>query len=106
MLSETQVDRKEYEKNYEEGDGANGPLAKEVIAMEFHEVCLAFPLMDDEAFKELCDDIRANGLRNPIITSALIGASSVRQLEDNLGTLQRLDFSEEDLAAIEQSLKG
>jgi L-glyceraldehyde 3-phosphate reductase len=45
-------------------------------------------------------------LRNPVITSALIGASSVRQLEDNLGTLQRLDFSEEDLAAIEQSLKG
>ena len=45
-------------------------------------------------------------LRNPVITSALIGASSVRQLEDNLGTLQRLDFSEEDLAAIEQALKG
>ena len=45
-------------------------------------------------------------LRNPVITSALIGASSVRKLEDNLGTLQRLDFSEEDLAAIDQSLKG
>jgi L-glyceraldehyde 3-phosphate reductase len=45
-------------------------------------------------------------LRNPVITSALIGASSVRQLEDNLGTLQRLEFSEEDLVAIEQALKG
>ena len=45
-------------------------------------------------------------LRNPVITSALIGASSVRQLEDNLGTLQRLEFSEEDLVAVEQALKG
>lgn len=36
--------------------------------IEFHEVCLAFPLMDDEAFKELCDDIKAHGLRNAIVT--------------------------------------
>jgi L-glyceraldehyde 3-phosphate reductase len=45
-------------------------------------------------------------LRIPVVTSALIGASSVRQLEDNLGALQRLEFSREDLAAIEQALKG
>ena len=37
-------------------------------SVDFHEVCLAFPLMDDEAFKELCDDIKANGLRNEIVT--------------------------------------
>jgi L-glyceraldehyde 3-phosphate reductase len=41
-------------------------------------------------------------LRDPRVTSALIGASSVAQLEANVGTLQRLDFSDEELAAIDQ----
>ena len=45
-------------------------------------------------------------LRNPVVTSALIGASGVRQLEDNLGALQRLEFSLEELSSIEQILKG
>src|SRR3954447_21224233 len=40
-------------------------------------------------------------LRDPRVTSALIGASSVRQLEDSLGALERLDFSDEELARIE-----
>jgi L-glyceraldehyde 3-phosphate reductase len=40
-------------------------------------------------------------LRDPRVTSTLIGASSVEQLEDNVGTLQRLDFSQDELAAID-----
>ena len=40
-------------------------------------------------------------LRDPRVTSALIGASSVEQLEQNVGALAGLDFSAEDLAAIE-----
>jgi L-glyceraldehyde 3-phosphate reductase len=40
-------------------------------------------------------------LRDPRITSSLIGASSVEQLEDSLGAVGRLDFSDEELAAIE-----
>jgi L-glyceraldehyde 3-phosphate reductase len=40
-------------------------------------------------------------LRDERVTSALIGASSVEQLEDSLGALDRLDFSEEELAAID-----
>ena len=39
-------------------------------------------------------------LRDPRVTSALVGASSVRQLEQTLGALERLDFSEEELARI------
>src|SRR4051794_37322007 len=39
-------------------------------------------------------------LRDPRVTSALIGASSVAQLEDSLGALGNLDFSDEDLEAI------
>ncbi len=43
-------------------------------------------------------------LRKPQITSALIGASSVAQLEDNLGTLNKLSFSEAELQEIEKIL--
>lgn len=44
-------------------------------------------------------------LRNPVVTSSLIGASSVKQLEDNLAALNNLKFSEEELGRIEEILK-
>jgi len=40
-------------------------------------------------------------LRHPAVTSALIGASSVAQLEENVRCLDHLDFSEEELKAID-----
>ena len=40
------------------------------------------------------------------ITSVLIGVSSVEQLENNLGCLKNLDYSTEELAAIENIIKG
>lgn len=43
-------------------------------------------------------------LRHPQMTSALVGVSRVSQLEDNLGALNRLDFSEEELQAIDRIL--
>jgi L-glyceraldehyde 3-phosphate reductase len=45
-------------------------------------------------------------LRKPQVTSALVGASSVSQLETNLAALNNLNFSEEELKAIEDILKG
>src|SRR5512147_531914 len=44
-------------------------------------------------------------LRKPAVTSALIGASSVKQLEDNLASLNHLRFSDEELNKIEEILK-
>ena len=44
-------------------------------------------------------------LRQPAVTSALIGASSVAQLEENVAALNRLKFDEEELAAIERILQ-
>jgi L-glyceraldehyde 3-phosphate reductase len=41
-------------------------------------------------------------LRDPCITSALIGASSVQQLDDNLDALSNLSFSEDELRRIDQ----
>ena len=45
-------------------------------------------------------------LRQPVVTSALIGASRVSQVEDSVATLNRLDFTEEELSAIENILAG
>lgn len=40
-------------------------------------------------------------LRQPAVTSALVGASSVAQLEDSLQALNRLDITDDELAQIE-----
>lgn len=40
-------------------------------------------------------------LRDPRMTSTLIGASSVKQLEDNVAAVQNLDFDAEELAEID-----
>jgi L-glyceraldehyde 3-phosphate reductase len=41
-------------------------------------------------------------LRDPRVTSALLGASSVEQLEQNVAALERADLDSEELAAIDQ----
>jgi L-glyceraldehyde 3-phosphate reductase len=41
-------------------------------------------------------------LRDPRVTSALIGARTVEQLEDSLGALQGLGFTDEELAEIDR----
>ena len=41
-------------------------------------------------------------LRDPRVSSALIGASSVGQLEQNLAALANLDFTAEELAEIDR----
>jgi L-glyceraldehyde 3-phosphate reductase len=40
-------------------------------------------------------------LRDPRVTSVVIGASSVRQLEDNAAAIEQVDFAPEELAAID-----
>jgi L-glyceraldehyde 3-phosphate reductase len=41
-------------------------------------------------------------LRDPRVTSALVGASSVTQLEENLAALDNLDFTDDELATIDR----
>ena len=41
-------------------------------------------------------------LRDPRVTSTLIGASSVEQLEQNLGALERLELDDDELAEIDR----
>jgi L-glyceraldehyde 3-phosphate reductase len=41
-------------------------------------------------------------LRDPRVTSAIIGVSSVRQLEENLAALDRLEFAPQELEQIDR----
>ena len=41
-------------------------------------------------------------LRDHRVTSALIGASSVRQLEDSVGAVRGLEFTDDELRAIDE----
>jgi L-glyceraldehyde 3-phosphate reductase len=45
-------------------------------------------------------------LRDPRVTSALVGARTVAQLEDSLAAVANLDFSERELAAIDGLAEG
>jgi len=45
-------------------------------------------------------------LRPPAMTSALIGASRVEQIEQNVAALEKLDFAAEELAGIETILRS
>jgi L-glyceraldehyde 3-phosphate reductase len=45
-------------------------------------------------------------LRDPRITSVLVGVSSLRQLENNVAALERLDFDAEELAEIDRYTQG
>src|SRR5213078_4628852 len=41
-------------------------------------------------------------LRDPRVTSALVGASSVEQLETNVAALDNLEFSDDELAEVDR----
>lgn len=45
-------------------------------------------------------------LRRPEVTTALVGASSITQLEENVKSLDLLQFSDRELMAIDQIVKG
>ncbi|WP_337102529.1 L-glyceraldehyde 3-phosphate reductase [Paenibacillus sp. YIM B09110] len=61
--------------------------------------------MAEERGQSLAQMAIAWVLREGRVTSALIGASKVSQLEDNVAALNNLDFSQEELAGIEEILK-
>lgn len=45
-------------------------------------------------------------LRSQTVTSALVGASSVQQIEENIATIDRLKFTDEELQALEDIING
>jgi len=45
-------------------------------------------------------------LRDPRVTSALVGTSKVQQVDDNVAALSNLSFSAEELRQIDDVLSG
>ena len=62
----------------------------------------ALNVIAEERGQSLAQMAIAWALRRPEVTSALIGASSVEQLDDSLGALDNLSFTDEELRTIDR----
>ncbi len=82
-----------------------GSLSKDMLTEQTLEHIKALKAIAQERGQELAQMALAWVLRDERMTSTLIGASSVKQLEDNLGSLQNLDFSDDELDRINQHAK-
>jgi L-glyceraldehyde 3-phosphate reductase len=80
---------------------AGSSLAQEFLSDENLGHIRALDAIAQERGQSLAQMAIAWTLRDERVTSALIGASSVRQLEDSLAAVERLDFTQDELDAIE-----
>jgi L-glyceraldehyde 3-phosphate reductase len=94
-----------YLKGIPKGSRASKPwgfLKKEKITPEILEKMRQLNDMAKKRSQTLAQMALAWILRKPVITSVLVGASSPAQIEDSTGALKNLDFSGEELAAIDR----
>ncbi|TQM03104.1 L-glyceraldehyde 3-phosphate reductase [Pseudonocardia kunmingensis] len=84
--------------------GASPFLAAEGITAERLAAVRALNAVAQGRGQTLAQTAIAWVLRRGRITSALVGASSVRQLEDTVAATANLDFTDEELAEIERHL--
>ncbi|HTJ70578.1 MAG TPA: L-glyceraldehyde 3-phosphate reductase [Actinospica sp.] len=80
----------------------NTSLSSEMLNERTLEHVRALDAMAGERGQTLAQMALAWALRDPRVTSVLIGASSVAQLDDSLGALDRLDFTAEELERIDK----
>jgi L-glyceraldehyde 3-phosphate reductase len=87
-----------------EGSRASHPgsLSKELLNDENLAKIRALNVIATRRGQTLAQMAVAWVLRDPVVTSALVGASSVAQLEQNVAALDKLDFSKEELAEIDR----
>jgi L-glyceraldehyde 3-phosphate reductase len=78
-----------------------GALSEDMLTEEALTHVRALNAIAQDRGQTLAQMAIAWTLRDPRVTSSLIGASSVAQLEDSLGALDNLDFSDDELAAID-----
>jgi L-glyceraldehyde 3-phosphate reductase len=79
-----------------------GALSEDMLTDEALEHVRALNGIARERGQTLAQMAIAWTLRDPRVTSSLIGASSVKQLEDSLGAIDNLDFSDDELATIDR----
>ena len=80
-------------------------LKREVLTAEVLAKVRALNAMAARRGQTLAEMALAWVLNHASVTSVIVGASSVGQLQDNLKTLQNADFSPEELAQIEQACR-
>jgi L-glyceraldehyde 3-phosphate reductase len=80
----------------------NATLSPSLITDETLEKVRALNELASGRSQTLAQMALAWALRDPRVTSALAGASSVEQLEANVAALERLDFSDDELAEIDK----
>ena len=76
-------------------------LKREVLTEAILEKIKALDRVAAERGQTLAEMSLAWVLKDELVTSVIIGASSVAQLEDNLKALRKVDFSREELERIE-----
>src|ERR1700754_3916650 len=79
-----------------------GSFRREMLTEDALEHVRALNAIAQERGQSLAQMALAWTRRDPRVTSALIGASSVKQLEENVGALAKLEFSDDELAAIDR----
>jgi L-glyceraldehyde 3-phosphate reductase len=80
----------------------DGSLSPETITEETVDKVRALTEIAAQRGQSLAQMAIAWTLRDARVTSALVGASSVEQLEANVGALDRLDFSDDELDEIDR----
>ena len=79
----------------------NGSLSPDLLTDEALAHVRALNAIAQDRGQSLAQMALAWTLRDPRVTSTLIGASSIRQLEENVGALDQLAFADDELAAID-----
>jgi L-glyceraldehyde 3-phosphate reductase len=79
-----------------------GSLSPELLTEQILSKVRALNQMAQRRGQTLAQMALAWTLRDPRVTSTLVGASSVAQLEQNVGALDKLDFSAEELREIDR----
>ena len=79
-----------------------GSLSPDLLSDQALEKIRALNAIAGKRGQSLAQMALAWTLRDPRVTTTLIGASSVAQLEDNVAALDRLDFTDEELAEIDR----
>lgn len=84
---------------------AHGALQESALTPKRLEQIRALNVLAETRGQSLAQMALAWVLRLPVVTSALIGASRVSQIEENVKALENLAFSAEELAEIETILR-
>ncbi|MFE6492922.1 aldo/keto reductase [Streptomyces sp. NPDC057748] len=98
-----------YLRGIPEGSRAAGSspfLTPEAVSPELVDRLRALDEVASARGQSLAQMALAWVLRGGRVTSAVVGASSVAQLENSVETVRHLDFADEELARIEEILKG